>query len=113
MAKPKQLISEREGIMNKGRWMTLVPAYSRDYETAEAVLAHWNANKDFMIQDVSWRDAGRYVGRGEADDPKHDLQNVTFKIRYNKLGDFCLIARVGLGWGIINHEEEGVAGEAE
>ncbi len=30
---------------------TLTPAYGRDYKTAKAAKADWNANKDFIIND--------------------------------------------------------------
>jgi hypothetical protein len=33
--------------------MTLTPAYGRDYQSAKAVKADWEANKDFVIADIS------------------------------------------------------------
>jgi len=43
--------------------MTVIPAYGRDYKnTAEVTLA-WNLGKDFMIQDCSSKDNGRYINR--------------------------------------------------
>lgn len=32
-----------------GRYLTVIPAYGRDYKTAKAARADWNANLDFII----------------------------------------------------------------
>ena len=40
---------------------TVLPAYGRDYKTAKAVRADFEANKDFMICDMFSPDDGRYV----------------------------------------------------
>jgi hypothetical protein len=64
--------------------MTLLPAYGRDYRTADEVLADWNADKDFVILDVSWpEDSGRYINKRDAE--RGDLKWVTFKIRYGTI----------------------------
>lgn len=67
--------------MNK--WLTLVPAYNRDYKHPMEVLEAWNTRKDFQIWDVSCRWNGSYVGRGDAES-QEDLRGTTFKIRYNR-----------------------------
>ena len=74
--------------------LTLVPAYGRDYESHTAVLKDWIAKKDFLIQDMSCKWNGSYIGIGEAD----SLKDVEFKIRYNKLTRFCIIKKVGDNW---------------
>lgn len=52
---------------------TLVPAYGRDYKTAAAVLADWEAGRDFKCA-VS----GRYCS-------KRDFENIALPwIRYNQ-----------------------------
>jgi hypothetical protein len=61
------------------RYLTVVPAYGRDYKSKAAVLADWNAGKDFRIQDISSPDNGRYVNK--ADKPA----DVTLNIRYKRL----------------------------
>lgn len=33
--------------------MTLTPAYGRDYKSKKAVLADFDANKDFMVNDYN------------------------------------------------------------
>jgi hypothetical protein len=43
--------------------LTVVPAYGRDYTSAQAVKADWEASKDFRIADISCPDDGRYVNR--------------------------------------------------
>jgi len=40
---------------------TVVPAYGRDYKSAKAVLADFDANRDFIICDMSSPSDGRYV----------------------------------------------------
>ena len=42
---------------------TVIPAYGRDYRSAKDVMADFNANKDFMICDMSSRYDGRYINR--------------------------------------------------
>ena len=60
--------------------ITCVPAYGRDYKSAQAVIDDWLAGKDFKIQDVSCRWNGRYINKIEA---TRDKEVVT--IRYSKL----------------------------
>lgn len=51
------------------------PAYGRDYKSKAAMLADWNAGKDF-------RDAmtGQYFSKRDA-----DANNLTVWVRYNNL----------------------------
>lgn len=70
-------------------YLTLVPAYGRDYKSKAAVEADFNADKDFLIQDISSPHDGRYVNR-------RDLEfefgsGVTVNIRYKKLASVALI----------------------
>jgi hypothetical protein len=60
-------------------YLTAVPAYGRDYTSKAAVLADWNAGKDFRIQDMSSPDNGRVLNK--ADKPA----DVTLNIRYKRL----------------------------
>ncbi len=55
--------------------MTLLPAYGRDYKSAKAVRADWDAGKDFVICDNFSPDDGRYVN-------KEQLTGRTVNIRY-------------------------------
>ncbi len=59
---------------------TIVPAYGRDYKTAEEAEAAWEAGVDFKTQSV---DIGfdRYINLTDA--KNHGLARVV--IRYNKL----------------------------
>lgn len=41
--------------------LTVTPAYGRDYKSAKEVRADFDANKDFMICDMSSPDDGRYI----------------------------------------------------
>jgi hypothetical protein len=46
-------------------YLTVVPAYGRDYKSQKAVRADWNAGKDFRICDMSSPYDGKYVNHGD------------------------------------------------
>jgi len=46
-------------------YLTLVPAYGRDYQSAKAVKADWYAGKDFQIATIG-PDDGRYMNKQDA-----------------------------------------------
>lgn len=54
--------------------MTLQPAYGRDYKTAAAVKADWNANKDFVIADMFSGNAGRMINKQDAGGQSHNIR---------------------------------------
>lgn len=55
--------------------LTVTPAYGRDYTSAKAALADWEAGKDFVVEGLH---SGTYVS-------KSDLTNgETVRIRYNR-----------------------------
>lgn len=60
--------------------LTLTPAYGRDYQSAEAAQADWEANKDFKIASIGPH-CGRYINKPDA------VNNgiVRVGIRYAKL----------------------------
>jgi hypothetical protein len=60
-------------------YLTVVPAYGRDYKSAKAVKDDWEAGKDFRIQDISSRYDGSYINK--AGKPA----GVILSIRYNRL----------------------------
>lgn len=64
------------------RYVSVIPAYGRDYKSKKAVLEDWNANKDFLIQDMEY---SGYISK--SDKPAHFILN----IRYNKLQHICVI----------------------
>jgi hypothetical protein len=64
--------------------MILIPAYGRDYISAEAVKADWDANKDFLIADVSNRYNGMPIN-------KQDAPKGIYNIRYNKRTQVCVV----------------------
>jgi hypothetical protein len=56
-------------------WIEVTPAYGRDYTSAKAAKADWNAGKDFFDPSI-----GRYMSKRDADaDP-----NMSVIIRYAK-----------------------------
>ena len=44
-------------------YATLTPAYGRDYRSAAAVKADWEANKDFILHDMFSRYDGKPINR--------------------------------------------------
>lgn len=63
-------------------YLTIVPAYGRDYTSQKAVREDWNANKDFIIQDISSPDNGRYINKSDAE---QFSPGITVNIRYKKM----------------------------
>lgn len=60
-------------------YLTVVPAYGRDYKSAKAVREDYAAGKDFRINDMSSPYDGAYVNSGD-----HPA-GVTLSVRYAKL----------------------------
>lgn len=60
-------------------YITLTPAYGRDYKNKKEVLADWHNNKDFLITDMSDPYDGSYMNKEQA------KKGNTYNIRYNKL----------------------------
>lgn len=67
--------------------MTLTPAYGKDYKNKREVLEAFDADKDFVINDIMSPDNGRYCN-------KRDLvtQGIkTVNIRYKKLTQVAVV----------------------
>jgi len=47
-------------------YVTVSPAYGRDYTSQKAAKADWAAGKDFVIQSIETGAAGRMVSKSEA-----------------------------------------------
>lgn len=63
-------------------YLTIVPAYGRDYTSQKQVKEAWNANQDFTIQDMSSPHNGRYINKSDAE---KFSPGITVNIRYKKL----------------------------
>lgn len=70
------------------RYVTLVPAFHRDYKSKKEVLQDWNEGADFIIQDMMHPDNGRYINKADAE--RHS-KGVTFNIRYKQLREICVV----------------------
>lgn len=57
-------------------YLTVVPAYGRDYKSKKEVLADWNAHKDFQICCLFHSENGRYINKDEI--PKGTTINVRY-----------------------------------
>jgi hypothetical protein len=82
------------------KWLTLVPAYNRDYKSAEAVLDDWKKGKDFRVMDMSCKWDGSYCSCRDfgPNTPDYGLRTTTFKIRYERLANIALISFVDSEW---------------
>ena len=60
-------------------FLTVIPAYNRDYKSGKEVQADWDANKDFKIEQMLHPDNGRYINKQDC--PK----GATLNIRYAKM----------------------------
>ena len=67
-------------------YVTVVPAYGRDYKSKKAVLTDYHAGKDFQINDMFNPDDGRYINKEDADNG-----SLTMHVRYSRLTKVCVI----------------------
>ncbi len=65
------------------QYMTLIPAYGRDYKTAKDAKAAFEANKDFMV--TSGIDDGRYINREQIE------PGTTVNIRFKQLRNIAQV----------------------
>tara|TARA_R110000824_G_scaffold177983_2_gene357523 strand:+ start:1825 stop:2064 length:240 start_codon:yes stop_codon:yes gene_type:complete len=65
------------------RYVTVTPAHGRDYKSAKAAKADFNANKDFILQDwwLLWDTVGvTYAGRDDLiHSGNYDVVNIRYK----------------------------------
>ena len=67
------------------QYLTVVPAYGRDYKSQREVREAWDAGRDFQINDMSSRWDGSYISK--PDKPA----DVILTVRYNGLRRTCQI----------------------
>lgn len=63
---------------------TLIPAYDRDYKSAKAVRADWEAGKDFVVADFYSKYDGKVAN-------KEDFPAGEVRIRYGNLRQVMVI----------------------
>ena len=74
------------------KWLTVVPAYGRDYKSEEEVFKDFLAGKDFLVMDISCPYDGKYCSI-------HDLGDYThIKARYQRKEQFAIIRNVNGSW---------------
>ena len=69
-------------------YLVISPRYGRDYKSSKAVLADWQAGKDFTVESFG-PDMGRAVSIREA-----DAAGLSVEIRYARLTK-CVIVKPG------------------
>lgn len=60
--------------------VTVVPAYGRDYKSAAAVRADYEAGKDFTVRDMFSGYNGSAVNKEDA-----EREGIQLRVRYQKL----------------------------
>ena len=65
-------------------YLTLTPAYGRDYKSAAAARKDYFDNKDFVINQIMHPYDGKYVN-------KEQLPDTTVNIRYKKLANITVV----------------------
>ncbi len=68
---------------------TLIPAYGREYKGKSAILADWNAGKDFIIADAFSRWDGKPANRESFEQAGESVVNV----RFAGLRKICVLTR--------------------
>jgi hypothetical protein len=68
--------------------VTITPAYGRDYTSKKAVIADFEADKDFIIADFHNRDNGRYINKSGLVKAGYKAVN----IRYKKMTQVAVIS---------------------
>lgn len=64
-------------------YLTVVPAYGRDYTSAKSAKADWHDGKDFVVMDMSSPYDGKYIS-------KRDVKpGMRIMIRYNGKTKIC------------------------
>lgn len=48
-------------------FLTVIPAYGRDYKSKAAALEDWNQNRDFILATIAHPASGRYINKQDAD----------------------------------------------
>ena len=75
--------------------LTISGAYGRDYKAKRAILADWNAGKDFIIRTFG-PDDGRYVNIQDAENGGIK----SFMVRYKADRQVCNLRKGKRGWSV-------------
>lgn len=66
--------------------ITIVPAYGRDYKNKSDVIAAWDSNKDFRIQDCGSEYNGAMLNKQDAE--KYKVECLCY---FNKASKFVIL----------------------
>ncbi len=75
-------------------YLTVTPAYGRDYRTEAEVKKDWSEGKDFIIATVMHRDCGRYINKQDAYsslESGSDGERLIISARYNNLTEIVQV----------------------
>lgn len=67
-------------------FVTVTPAYGRDYKSAAAALKDWIADKDFLVQDITNFWDKKPINKSQADAAGYKIN-----IRFNKLKNITAV----------------------
>ncbi len=74
----------------RATYLTVVPAYGRDYKSQAALTKDWAAGKDFLINDMSSRWDGKPINKQDA-----DQSGITVNVRYDGMRKILSISPSG------------------
>jgi len=67
-------------------FITLTPAYGRDYRSKAAVLTDWNSGKDFIVASIGHPHDGRLINKDDA-----ARTDDAYNVRYDSLRKIATI----------------------
>lgn len=70
------------------QYVVVVPAYGRDYRSKKAVLADWEAGKDFVIRDYR---GDMYINKADLERERREGRDLVLQVRYNRLERVMMI----------------------
>lgn len=72
------------------QYLVAVPAYGRDYKSKKAVMADWNAGKDFQIRDYR---GDMYINKEDFDRENNAGRPLSLQVRYDQLRKVMIIGK--------------------
>jgi hypothetical protein len=67
------------------KYLTVIPAYGRDYKSQKEIMNDFNNGKDFLIQDVF---GSGYINK---QDIERSQEKIILNVRYSKFKKVCVI----------------------
>jgi len=63
----------------RAKYIVVTPAYGRDYPSKAKAIADWDADKDFILQDITSRWDGKPINKSQAQEAGFSAVNIRYK----------------------------------